>query len=65
MQKQTYLMSLHQCQIRFSSAQPLENSGILVQQMMSNNRIPGIECSPTPEVINGTFSPTAAVFAIP
>jgi hypothetical protein len=34
--------------IRFLSAQALENSGILVQQMMSNNRIPGIECSPTP-----------------
>jgi hypothetical protein len=33
--------------IRFLSAQALENSGILVQQMMSNNRIPGIECSPT------------------
>ena len=33
--------------IRSLGAQALENSGILVQQMMSNNRIPGIECSPT------------------
>jgi hypothetical protein len=34
--------------IRFLSAQALENPGILVQQMMSNNRISGIGCSPTP-----------------